>query len=108
MSKIYKVVNGELSDGYHTFSDIYRHRNLLFINMCLASPEKCVWADHQEWDSAVLVYNAPAGQISYHISYDQVPFILHKIKEVKFGEHGWDGHNPRNVLERLEDLAMQK
>lgn len=103
--KTFKIVDNDISDGYHTFKEIYNHRKLLYINLCLLNKEHCVWADHKEWDSVVLVYNSHAGQISYHISYEQLPLFKDKIKEVSFGEHGWDGHSSDDVLNRLEELT---
>ena len=103
--KTFQIKDNDISDGYHTFKEIYNHRKLLYINLCLQNPEKCVYADHKEWESFVLVYNSEAGQISYHISYDMYNLIKGNIKEVKFGEHGWDGHTPDDVIERLTLLA---
>jgi hypothetical protein len=103
--KTFKIVGDDISDGYHTFDEIYYHRKLLYVNLCLSNAEDCVFADHKDWDSLVLVYNSLAGQISYHIDYGMLPLIKGRIKEVIFGDHKWDGHSPGDVLDRLSLLA---
>lgn len=105
MSKTFKIVGDDISDGYHTFGEIYEHRKLLYIALCLNHRDECVYADHEEWDSLVLVWNSKFGQISYHVSYNLEPLIKGKIKEVKFGDHGWDGHNSNDVLRRLNSIC---
>ena len=99
--KTFHIDGDDISDGYHTFDEIYMHRKMLYINLCLIHKDQCVWADHKDWDSIVLVWNSPHGQISYHVSYDMVGLLKGRIKQVEFGEHGWDGHTPENVLNRL-------
>lgn len=99
--KTFKIVDGDISDGYHTFGELYQHRKLLYILLCLKDADNCVWADHKEWDSIVLVWNSPEGQISYHVSYGMQEMFRDKIREVSFGEHGFDGHSSMDVIDRL-------
>ncbi len=108
MGKKFEIKDGDISDGYHTFNEIYQHRKLLYVLLCLAHAKQCVWADHKEWDSIVLVWNSDAGQVSYHVSYDMKELFEGKIKEVPFGEHGWDGHTSGVVVDRLLKLAKGK
>jgi len=40
MNKIYiDCEPGLVSDGYHSFNELYEHRNLLFINLMRSNPE---------------------------------------------------------------------
>ena len=103
--KTFQIKDDDISDGYHTFRELYNHRKLLYINLCLLDRHKCIWADHKDWDSILLMWNSPHGQISYHISYDMKPLIEGRIKEVKFGDHNWDGHSSEDVLDRLHNNA---
>ena len=108
IGKKFEIKGNDISDGYHTFNELYMHRKLLYIALCLKDADKCVWADHEEWDSIVLVYNSPEGQISYHIDYDQKMLIHGKIKEVPFGEHKWDGHSSNDVVQRLQWICEEE
>lgn len=40
MSKKFQIEGGDISDGYHTFDELYEHRCLLFIRLCLLQPDK--------------------------------------------------------------------
>lgn len=87
-----------VSDGYHTFDELYQHRCLLYINLCLAHVDKCAWKPHYPgWP--VLFYESPGGQISYHVEEKWLPLFEHKIR--RDDNYAWDGHTSVHVLERL-------
>lgn len=88
-----------VSDGYHTFDELYGHRCLLYIALCLANKDKCGWKPHYEgWP--VLYFNSSAGQITYHI--DEKKFGgLFKDKIRRDDSFVWDGHTSDDVLARL-------
>lgn len=96
--KIFKIVNGDISDGYHTFDELYEHRYLLFINLCLLQPEKASWTqEHYEgWD--LLRLYLPSGQISYHIP-KHFSYLYHNLIVNRDDE--WDGHTSSVVVSRL-------
>lgn len=106
--KTYKVVNGEISDGYHTFTELYEHRYALFLALIAqlknndAANGTLVYKvlDHFEgWD--LIVYNnLLAGQISYHLPSRLRPYY-EWIKEVDEGKHEFDGHTSDDVVKRL-------
>jgi hypothetical protein len=102
MSKSFKIVGNDMSDGYHTFDELYDHRCLLFLNMCLDRPRLCCWRpDFEGW--FCLYRNGPEGQISYHLPNRLLPLVEGQIERndsVKF-----DGHNSNDVLERLAKMA---
>lgn len=97
---------GAISDGYHTFDELYEHRNLLFINLCLAS-EMPVWIKQEEdFPGYFCLYmKLFSGQISYHIPNK----YRHLIEDRATGHpEDWDGHTSENVIERLlGDAGME-
>lgn len=103
--KAFFIGGNDISDGYHTFKEIYNHRKILYILLCIQHANQCYWADHKEWNSIVLVWNSEKGQISYHVSYDMKPMFQDHIKEIPFSEHKYDGHSSEDVLHRLMALT---
>jgi hypothetical protein len=102
MSKTFKIVGDDLSDGYHTFDELYDHRCLLFLNLCLATPERARWKpDFEGWFCMYL--ETVAGQISYHLPNEM---IVHVEKSIKRDDnYKWDGHTSENVRFRLAAAA---
>lgn len=96
---------GGISDGYHTFDELYEHRVLLFIALCNLMPDNCHKTrknfKREEWEGwFILVLHHPiAGQISYHIPNKYWDGV--RCKEVEWN-HTFDGHNSNDVLERLK------
>jgi hypothetical protein len=102
MSKTFKIVNGDISDGYHTFDELYEHRCLLFLALCNMHPDACFWKpDYENW--FILYWESPAGQISYHLPKDLQVSLSPKIKLDP--DHRWDGHTSDGVLDRLLTIA---
>lgn len=103
----------EISDGYHTFGELYRHRNELFIALCLqlfrdpCAPE--VWRSETHSDGStdegwfLLGIGTEKGkQITYHlpISYwDKCAFAAIYSQAPEY-----DGHTSADVLQRLKNL----
>jgi len=90
-------VNGETSDGYHTFNELYDHRALLWINLCLHYDRCYLIKEHYEgW--FLLGMETGNGQISYHCPNKYLYLVEDLIpeREIKF-----DGHTSDNVLDRL-------
>lgn len=103
--KTFKIVNEDISDGYHTFNELYEHRNLLFINLCLAHKEKSFWKKDQNTAGWFVLYlETPSGQISYHIQEYFRP-LLKDITEDP--QHEWDGHKSDDVIFRLRNEALK-
>ena len=98
------VIDGQTSDGYHTFDELYKHRVLLWINLCLTFPENCyVVEDHFEgW--FLLGAEVDQGQISYHCPNEYLPLVKGIIRE----HPEFDGHTPADVADRLMKLAIQR
>lgn len=99
MSKTFKIVDGDISDGYHTFNELYDHRCWLFLNLCLTDPKKCFWKpDFEGW--FCLYWESPHGQISYHLPNKMLHWAEGAFE--RRDDHKWDGHKSSDVLFRLE------
>ena len=101
-------VNGETSDGYHTFNELYHHRALLFSVIVRNYPELC-WKSKRHhtgdmYDGMFIVgINTPDGQASYH--YDIEPYWdMFDCEELEFAPE-WDGHTPDQAIERIGKLT---
>lgn len=112
------VTLGELSDGYHTFNELYEFRKVY--NAVLFN----TWNDsgyggtrqydvHKSWRHHdgelcfgggwfIVVAMLPTGQISNH--YKAEDWDLFKIPEADKAKYPFDGHTPQNVIERLKAL----
>jgi len=90
-----------VSDGYHTFDELYQHRILLYLNLAKFCGWKSFWKPHYPgWP--VLFMETGMGQISYHFEDKYLP-LVEKWCERR-DEHVWDGHTSDDVLERLKAL----
>jgi hypothetical protein len=105
----------DISDGYHTFGELYEHRISLYIKLCEwatwlgDSRTERVWRSKLHHDGSsfdgwfILGISELSGkQISYHLpisKWDECNFAdtLDKAPE-------WDGHTSNDVLERLKQL----
>lgn len=104
--KTFKIVGNDLSDGYHTFDELYEHRCLLFINLCLLMPKKARIGAHEHDGWFVMYLDLPTGQISYHLPTRMLPLVEDRILGT---EHPiWDGHTSEDVANRLEQHAWSQ
>lgn len=109
-SKRFKIVGDDISDGYHTFGELYDHRNTLFIALCALLPivgafNSCFWIkDHLEgWDLIVATVDddVPHGfQISYHVP-NTFRHLYSDWCEKPITDYQFDGHTSADVLDRL-------
>ena len=104
-------INGETSDGYHTFNDLYHHRALLFSVIVRNYPEMC-WKSkkHHTGDMYegmfIVGIDTPDGQASYH--YDIEPYWdMFECEELEFAPE-WDGHTPDQAIERIGKLTRHE
>lgn len=102
MSKTFKIVGDDISDGFHTFDELYEHRCLLFINLCLCHKEIAYWRPHYEGWPLIGLVLPNVGQITYHVPEKYVPLFKGIIKE---GGPEWDGHDSSDVVQRLLKYA---
>ena len=101
---------GELSDGYHTFNELYHHRAVLFSVICNLSPQnawKSKLHDTEDmYDGMFIVgINTAEGQATYH--YDIDPYWeMFKVKELPRAPK-WDGHTPDEAICRIGNIKAE-
>lgn len=98
---------GEVSDGYHTFNELYAHRVRIFGALMHAYPGLAWWSrkhsDGEEWEGWIIAgITTPEGEATYHLPVEEIE-RLPEGTEVEFGKE-WDGHTPDDVLDRLLSL----
>lgn len=99
---------GAVSDGYHTFNDLYAHRHALFCALAASHP-KLSWAATEHHDQSPMYegyflagMSLPTGDISYHLPVlywsllEEAGVPTHEYAPVPF-----DGHTPEDVVGRL-------
>lgn len=101
-------IDGETSDGYHTFNELYHHRAVLF-SVIVATFSERAWksklhADGTMYDGMFIVgIETPDGQATYH--YDIDPYWnLFRCTELERAPE-WDGHTPNQAIERISKLV---
>ena len=110
--KTFKIVGGDMSDGYHTFDELYEHRCLLWINLLLSDgcPGQARWCkDHfKGWDLLACYGPTNEFQMSYHVPMKYRHLYEPYIKEVtkEYVESVFDGHTSKDVAERLLKWAQ--
>ena len=115
-----KIDTGKISDGYHTFDELYEHRITLFIALCKQIQamdheygdyyeHERVWKSKLHSDGTMFddwfvmgIGKEKGKQITYHLpisKWEEAEFfvILEKAPE-------WDGHTPEDVLKRIKNL----
>ncbi len=105
-----QLATDDISDGYHTFGELYNHRISLYMllakKMAVKNPvwKSKVHSDGSVWDGWFMlgIFKEQGKQITYHLpisEWDKCYFAeeLEKAPE-------WDGHTGEDVLVRLSDL----
>lgn len=94
------VESGKISDGYHTFDELYFHRMMLFAVICRTYKEKA-WRsklhdDGTMYDNYFIVgVTTPEGDYSYHY-HEEYWGHFEGIKELEKAPK-WDGHEPSDI-----------
>ncbi len=102
----------EISDGYHTFTELYEHRVVLFIALCKAVQNDAgygyVWCSTKHSDGTSFrdwfilgVDKRPGNQITYHLPRSYWKEVT-EFAEVLPQAPEFDGHTSQDVLERLK------
>lgn len=103
-----KMLETELiSDGYHTFNELYFHRMILFSVICKIYRNKSwkskLHADGTMFDNYFIVgITTPDGNYSYHYHMEYWEHF-DRIKELKKAPE-WDGHQSKDVTRLLSLL----
>lgn len=101
---------GEISDGYHSFNELYKFRmlyNAAFLNLFVRQGGIAYKSRKHNGGEEIfggkyfiVVANLPSGQISNH--YENGYWDLFDIPELPEAEK-FDGHTPSDVLDRLDE-----
>lgn len=99
------TVNVEtISDGYHTFADLYEQR--LILSAALAKNNPFAWKSRYHEDGTepfgggwfIVGFDTEEGSYTYH--YELKDWDLFKCQELPVGKH-WDGHTSKEVYRLL-------
>lgn len=101
---------GEVSDGYHTFNELYHHRAILFATLCHSNRDHA-WKTLKHVDGTmfegmfVVGMSLPTGEVSYHFDVDPYwdLFDVPELPQVPF----FDGYTSEDVLERLYNFGLE-
>lgn len=113
--KQYKTM-GDVSDGYHTFDELYEFRmlyNAALFNEWFTAGRYDVHKSERHNDGElcfgggwfIVMATLPTGQISNH--YPMEYWHLFKATIRKRADK-WDGHTPQDVVQRLLNLLPEK
>ena len=90
----------EISDGYHTFGELYYHRMILFLRI-LKDHKDLAWRSKQHHDGTmfdgdfICGIDTPKGQYTYH--YDLKYWDLFEGIKVLDKAPEYDGHKPEDI-----------
>ena len=97
-----------ITDGYHTFDELYYHRAVLFATILNSKENKeLAWkskmhSDGEMWDGLFIVgITTPEGDYSYHYHYER--WDMFDVKELDRAPV-YDGHKPSDITRLLSLL----
>lgn len=101
---------GSMSDGYHTFDDLYEQR--LILSAALAKNNPCAWKSKlHEYGTElfgggwfIVGFDTPEGSYTYH--YELKDWGIFECKELPVGKH-WDGHTSKDVRRLLSMVSIK-
>lgn len=104
---------GEVSDGYHTFNELYYYRilynaaffNLLPKNMVHKSKRHHTGEECFGGGWFIVMANLPTGQVSNH--YELKDWDLFRVPEKEVADE-WDGHTPQEAAKRIYEYLQQE
>lgn len=96
---------GDVSDGYHTFNQLYHQRAMLFATIVNSNPDKA-WKTHKHEDGKecfgggwfLVTIDTPEGSYGYH--YEDKYWDYFKCQELEKAKH-WDGYTEDDVTRLL-------
>jgi hypothetical protein len=98
---------GQISDGYHTFDELYFHRMILFSILCKVYKDKA-WKSKQHSDGTmfdnyfIVGIETPQGNYTYHYHMEYWDHFS-GVKELPNAPE-WDGHQPKDITRLLSLL----
>ena len=99
-----QIDKGKISDGHHTFDELYLHRTVLFACLCKSHQDKAFkskkHSDGTMFDSMFIAgIKTPMGYYTYHCDMEYWDFFS-TIAELDCAPE-WDGHEPEDVTRLL-------
>lgn len=98
---------GKVSDGYHTFDELYEHRHALFLALMSQCDRYKRWYSLAHSDGSkmegwfIAGIDLPSGPITYHLPIRLVATAqLTGAEYLELGQ-AWDGHTSGMVIDRL-------
>lgn len=94
---------GQISDGYHTFDELYQHRAVLFATICNAYAGRA-WKSLKHHDNTmyedyfIVGIHTPMGQFTYH--YPMSDWDMFNVPAIEYAPE-WDGHTSNDVTRLL-------
>ena len=107
-----EISTKNISDGYHTFGELYHHRAFLFSIICNQNKELS-WKSLKHDDGSmfdgdmfIVGIETPEGQYTYH--YHIEPYWdLFNVRELEYAPK-WDGHQPSDITRLTSILKIEK
>lgn len=99
----------DISDGWHTFGELYHHRMIL-TSIIANQNKEFAWKakEHHDGtmfdDNFIIGFDTPKGQYSYHYHLDH--WDLFDVKELKQAPE-YDGHMPSDIDRLLSLLGNE-
>lgn len=107
------ISSKDISDGHHTFGDLYKHRIALFCVVCNSYPELS-WKSKKHFNEEedpmfngnfIAGINTPFGQVAYHIKFENWDeFEITELERAPM----YDGYNDKEALVRLKSLTKNR
>jgi hypothetical protein len=104
----------QLSDGYHTFAELYEHRHALCVALMRAMPRHC-WFSLRHADGErcfggnnwfIVGIEPPGGNsVTYHLPAELYPLAQATGATELAKGRPWDGHTASDVVLRLKEWA---
>lgn len=100
----------DISDGYHTFEELYYHRMVLTASLFNLNKEVC-WKSKQHDDGTmfdgdfIVGIETPEGQATYHYKLEY--WDSFNIKELDKAPK-YDGHTPADAIDRIKNMFNNK
>ena len=99
---------GDVSDGFHTFNNLYEQRAILFAALVRAYKDKA-WKSYRHADGEycfgggwfIVGIDTPEGSYTYH--YENKYWDMFDCIDLPRGKH-WDGHTEADAETRLMSL----
>lgn len=96
----------QISDGFHTFAELYEHRHALFLALANSGLLHRAWRSKLHDDGTmhdgyfIAGIDLPTGTVSYHLPLSYWDTKCGPIP-IRDRAPAWDGHTPEDVIERL-------